>query len=107
MAPQRAGRVWSQDLGPSHGSMYNVAWGPWRGNVRLPSKAAQEPGGLTTPPVPDRPEGSPSGLRPRWACGNWVFQLTFSTGLIPTKTGLTGRPAAERSLAPVTGSPRF
>src|SRR2546430_11613060 len=47
-SPRRAGRVWSQDLGPGHGSMYSVAWDPWRGNVRLPSKAAQEPGGLTT-----------------------------------------------------------
>src|SRR5213080_906882 len=102
MGPRRAGRVWSQDLGPGHGSMYSVAWDPWRGNVRLPSKAAQEPGGLTTLPVPDRPEESPPGFRPCCAVGNCVFQAPFRTGLIRTKTGLTGSPAADRSLAPAT-----
>src|SRR5256886_8495318 len=101
-SPRRAGRVWSQDLGPGHGSMYSVAWDPWRGNVRLPSKAAQEPGGLTTLPVPDRPEESPPGFRPCCAVGNCVFQSPFRTGPIRTKTGLTGSPAADRSLAPET-----
>src|SRR5207245_11006893 len=104
MAPQRAGRVWSQDLGPSHGSMRSVAWDPWQGSVRLPSKAAQELGGLVTLPVPDHPEEWPPGFRPCCAVGNCVFQSPFRTGLIRTKTGLTGSPAADRSPAPDTAT---
>src|SRR5216684_4184707 len=88
MALRRAGRVWSQDLGPDHGWMRSVRWDSWPGNVRLTNKVAMEPGGLAMLPVLDHPEEWRPAFRRCCAAGNCVFQSPFRIRPIRTKTGL-------------------